>query len=413
MKSFFRNALLILATVWSQQLLAGDLVNSADLVKSVSFSQLDLSNSIPIVFGKGDTKIAVFADPLDKHARRLEEEIEKLGNATLYVFINPILGDKSTQLANTIWCSPNRKGSWADRFSIETESAGRSCTESDAITKNISFAKRFPAQASPILVFENDLVHIGFATNEFIRETSTIKPAKSDDRIGEISQCDITLDNGEHISLRYAYGKRKLKPFNVGSGFNWYEVMRLAKEIDALGFRDWRLPTKTEVELMIKSKCDVRRNTWTSSVRNGRTAYLVEYYVKPWPSLERTDNPASFAYELTYSDGNEMFVRGGDSLEFRESYKIIDAIDNLARNKAREEEELRQRYDEKTIAFRKKIQPGDDTTVGIVIEVKGPLIKVQTNDTQCSQRDYNGDCKNWINTPVEKWIKRSEIFPPR
>jgi len=65
----------------------------------------------------------------------------------------------------------------------------------------------------------------------------------------------------------------------------------------------------------------------------------------------------------------------------------------------------------KVAAFRKSIKEGDDTSAGVVIEVKGNLIKIQTNDSQCSQRDYDNNCKNWINTPVEKWFKRSEVYP--
>lgn len=68
-------------------------------------------------------------------------------------------------------------------------------------------------------------------------------------------------------------------------------------------------------------------------------------------------------------------------------------------------------YEIRTVAFRKQVQSGDDTTSGVVIEVKGNLIKIQTDDSQCSQRDYNGNCTNYINTPSEKWVKRSEIYP--
>ncbi len=61
--------------------------------------------------------------------------------------------------------------------------------------------------------------------------------------------------------------------------------------------------------------------------------------------------------------------------------------------------------------FRKNLQEGDETSSGLVVQIKGNLVKIQTNDEQCSQRDYNGSCKNWINTPVEKWVKRSEVYP--
>ena len=70
-------------------------------------------------------------------------------------------------------------------------------------------------------------------------------------------------------------------------------------------------------------------------------------------------------------------------------------------------------YDRKSSLFRKQVKEGDDTTLGVVVEVKGQLIKVQTSDSQCTQRDYKSNCLNWMTTPVEKWVKRSEIRPPR
>jgi hypothetical protein len=61
--------------------------------------------------------------------------------------------------------------------------------------------------------------------------------------------------------------------------------------------------------------------------------------------------------------------------------------------------------------FRNAIKPGNDTTDGVVIEVKGDLAKVQTSETQCTQRDYDNLCRNWVTNTVEKWFKRSELYP--
>lgn len=78
--------------------------------------------------------------------------------------------------------------------------------------------------------------------------------------------------------------------------------------------------------------------------------------------------------------------------------------------KVADENKSRRLQTEKTSLFRKHLQPGDDTNFGTVIEVKPNMVKVQTNESQCSQRDYTGTCLNWINTSAEKWFKRSEIY---
>jgi hypothetical protein len=88
--------------------------------------------------------------------------------------------------------------------------------------------------------------------------------------------------------------------------------------------------------------------------------------------------------------------------------KSINDYNMIQERKAQRE---RDAYDVKVANFRKNIREGDDTSSGMVIQVKGNMVKVQANDSQCSQRDYKGNCSNYINTPVEKWLKRSEIYP--
>jgi hypothetical protein len=68
-------------------------------------------------------------------------------------------------------------------------------------------------------------------------------------------------------------------------------------------------------------------------------------------------------------------------------------------------------YDNNIARFRANLAPGDEASAGIVIEVKGTLVKVQTNESQCTQRNYNGECTNYISTPAQKWYKRSDLYP--
>ena len=93
---------------------------------------------------------------------------------------------------------------------------------------------------------------------------------------------------------------------------------------------------------------------------------------------------------------------------FLKSDKIRD---ENKKQQAKDEKQLAQLRIAKIEAFRKSVQEGDDTINGVVVSVKGNLIKIQTNDSQCTQRDYNNNCVNYINSPVEKWFKRSEIYP--
>ncbi|MDO4700882.1 MAG: WG repeat-containing protein [Moraxella sp.] len=61
--------------------------------------------------------------------------------------------------------------------------------------------------------------------------------------------------------------------------------------------------------------------------------------------------------------------------------------------------------------FRKKLRQGDVVDKGMILEFKGDLVQVQTTEEQCTQRDYRGYCQNSITNSVNKWVKRSEIYP--
>lgn len=139
----------------------------------------------------------------------------------------------------------------------------------------------------------------------------------------------------------------------------------------------------------------------------------------------------SFAelFEVIFRNGGDIFIRdknGKTALQrvppgWPEIRAILESSEALAKKygsikkayltKDLEQNKLTDQNIKKLNKFRKLIQLGDDTNYGVVVEVKGSLVKIQTNDSQCSQRDYDGNCKNWINTPVEKWFKRSEVYP--
>lgn len=114
--------------------------------------------------------------------------------------------------------------------------------------------------------------------------------------------------------------------------------------------------------------------------------------------------PYGKAYIWKFSDGEIWKGSLGKWKKIRSSNKTISQ---------RESEEKRQQRIEnrKNRIFRANIEVGDATKRGLIIEIKGKLVKIQTNDSQCSQRNYDGDCVNYINATVEKWYKRNEIYP--
>lgn len=199
------------------------------------------------------------------------------------------------------------------------------------------------------------------------------------------------------------------------SDFEWGNAMKQFGD----GGTGWRLPSMDELTSIIDYQCTdptinlaifpdaPPRYTWVSE-KEGLDAVMVDF---------STGEVATFSDQSGYY-ASVRLVRGEKWIDqvrlIQENKAIADAEKQRLseEKKTRAREKKAQIADEARIAaFRKRLKSGDDTSAGVVVEVKGNLVKIQTNDSQCSQRDYDGNCKNWINTPAEKWFKRSEVYP--
>jgi thiol:disulfide interchange protein DsbC len=82
----------------------------------VAFSELPFADAIKTVRGKGERVLAVFSDPDCPYCQRLEGELEKLDNLTLYTFAYPLEGlhPDAKVKAVSVWCAPDRARAWAE-----------------------------------------------------------------------------------------------------------------------------------------------------------------------------------------------------------------------------------------------------------------------------------------------------------
>ncbi len=192
---------------------------------------------------------------------------------------------------------------------------------------------------------------------------------------------------------------------------DWQGAMAFCENLNFAGYDDWQLPNLDALKALYSKKNSLR---YLAPPRN----LLQSYY---WSSTTDASGAWVFYFEdgdyrggdKTKSGGSVRCVRVGQPtdpsiIEFQKQIKDKELKKQAEVNKQQQVRELKE---SNLNRFRKSIQEGDETSNGLVIQIKGNLVKIQTNDSQCSQRDYDGNCKNWINTPVEKWIKRSEIYP--
>ena len=88
-------------------------------LSAIPFNELPLDLAFKKVKGKGERKIAVFSDPDCPFCKRVEGDLAKLDNVTIYMFLYPIesLHPAAVDVAKRIWCSPDKVKAWDDYMS--------------------------------------------------------------------------------------------------------------------------------------------------------------------------------------------------------------------------------------------------------------------------------------------------------
>jgi thiol:disulfide interchange protein DsbC len=122
----------------------------------IPFEDLPLDLAFKKVKGKGERKMAVFTDPDCPFCKRIEGDLAKVDNVTIYMFLFPIdsLHPKATERAKRIWCSPDRAKAWDDYMQKGINpTAAPSCD--NPVDKLVQFGTQRGINATPTLVFAN------------------------------------------------------------------------------------------------------------------------------------------------------------------------------------------------------------------------------------------------------------------
>lgn len=134
-----------------------------DYTKEV-FNRLNFKKAIPIKFGDGKRKIAIFADPDCPVCKEMDINLHKSGetiNATIYYFMNPlnIPGHEGAPAkAAKILCSKNPSESWKTWMTTDKLPAneGAKCMDLVKEQKNLSVGLGF--NSTPTIMFDNGYV---------------------------------------------------------------------------------------------------------------------------------------------------------------------------------------------------------------------------------------------------------------
>ena len=129
-------------------------LEEAELKKvAIAFDDLPLKNAFTKVYGDGSRRMAYFADPNCGYCKRFDAEtLPKLDNATVYVFLYPVITKKSVPTSKSIWCSADQWKAWDDYVLHRIEpKASPDCD--NPIEQNLAFGDSKHIRGTPTLFF--------------------------------------------------------------------------------------------------------------------------------------------------------------------------------------------------------------------------------------------------------------------
>jgi len=136
---------------------------------AINFDTLPLDLAIRNVKGNGKRRLAVFTDPNCQYCRKLENEMVNLNNATVYIFVIPILPG-SEEKAKAIWCSPDKLKAWEDHMLRGIEPQSANACDTAALAKISLQAEKLKINVTPTMIFEDGVIRPGTLTLELLEE---------------------------------------------------------------------------------------------------------------------------------------------------------------------------------------------------------------------------------------------------
>jgi thiol:disulfide interchange protein DsbC len=125
-----------------------------DKLLAVDFDSLPVKDAFTIVRGNGKRKLAVFEDPNCGYCKRFEQELQKVDNVTVYMYLYPILGPDSVEKSRNLWCAKDKGKAWMD-WMVRNTAAPKADAGCDvtALARNREFGGKHKITGTPTLIF--------------------------------------------------------------------------------------------------------------------------------------------------------------------------------------------------------------------------------------------------------------------
>lgn len=125
-------------------------------IPGFAFDRLPLADAIRVVHGNGQRRIAVFSDPNCGHCKRVDKDLQAIGDVTVYVFLYPVLGADSLAKSRALWCSKDKPRAWADWVAAgAAPAAAAEACDTAGLQRGVALGRQFKVEGTPTLVFSD------------------------------------------------------------------------------------------------------------------------------------------------------------------------------------------------------------------------------------------------------------------
>jgi len=130
---------------------------------AIDFDKLPLDLAIKKMKGNGKRKLAIFEDPNCGYCKRLEKELVKVNDVTLYFFLYPIF-QGSDEVVRDVHCAEDPVKAWDDLMLNGIVPASASCKT--PTEKVLALGKKLRVTGTPNLIFGDGTQVPGFLPAE-------------------------------------------------------------------------------------------------------------------------------------------------------------------------------------------------------------------------------------------------------
>jgi thiol:disulfide interchange protein DsbC len=156
---------IIYSNVNGDYVMTGDLLETAsrrnltkermEKLSEVKFESLPLDQAIKTVKGDGKRVMAVFSDPDCPYCVKLEHELVKLDNVTIYTFMFPLpMHADAPRKSRLVWCSDDRAQAWKELTLNKKVPAGKGDCP-NPIEANLALAEKMRVNSTPTIILGN------------------------------------------------------------------------------------------------------------------------------------------------------------------------------------------------------------------------------------------------------------------